>query len=998
MLDSLFRNKDPKASMVSRPFVGSRPFESNDSMFFFGRERDAAILANMIAAHSLTILYGDSGVGKSSLLNTVLSERLTAIDPGWLLVYFNEWQPGAASKLLTLVSSRINRSEPLSIQALSKTLVEYSSCNDLPILLIFDQFEEFFLYNNQESDQISSELAKIANRRSGQVNILLSLRSDGLFLLDKLRIKIPQIFNSMIHIDALDAKSAVDCIINPIGVYNRIGNANIKIPDKTSALVSSLVDGSKYSQIMSRLSGRGHGVTGIESLNDRIVAPFLQLSLDTLWESCVVRKHQDHLDLLTLRELAGLPAIRSGDEDSAISADAVVLIVQRHVDNVLSLFSDEQKALAATIFERMILPSGQKVAVTLRDLEPHLTEGRVREPKDSLQAKDVLNKLSEDGNARLLKRVTTPLIESETAYQIVHDAMAVPILDWVDRYRSSARIRVERERSKRKTFRIFGATLLVSLAIVGGLFANARGGKVSRVKQLVAFAEQSTLPGFRLPILLSLTALNESRSPLWFLNEPHTLKVLESRLVQSPRDGGTFIATGFDAVHGRITWMDLEEGREVIFVCLLVQSTNCDKENKVAVYKLVAPPRGPKASSNRFLQNAVVPAIGFVEGLDTPVVIRDGMIFYLDSSDKPNNDPKEWRSVDVADVIKDDLTTIRFALFSISSGTIELIIPDWQSREQRVATIKFSPGSEPPFAVSGDVLKIRWDQPSDPVPITSSGGNFSAALAVGGEDASIKQCQDRSVIDPATQLPSKAVVLSVWSKSQMRPNQVKLCSTALPQIRGGVGFSNDERFVGTLVQRIVRVFDVEGHPDFELNISNAGVPVGDRLATAIGPQFANGTLAIHREGDQNWKSSWQADGGVVVVSGSAGPKGTSVQSGEGGQSNVKTSGYDRLLYGSPPPGQAPIAASKLNFGGSGEFLVMQALNFQNKQSTMMVWDLRRKWKDEISAVISAGGEQLVNFACRIASHDPSAESGHPIFNEPERLVWAVDDSAPCTAK
>ena len=76
------------------PFVGFRPFERREADFFFGREKDATRLANMLISSNLSVMYGDSGVGKSSLLNAQLGRALSAIEPDWISIYFNEWQSG----------------------------------------------------------------------------------------------------------------------------------------------------------------------------------------------------------------------------------------------------------------------------------------------------------------------------------------------------------------------------------------------------------------------------------------------------------------------------------------------------------------------------------------------------------------------------------------------------------------------------------------------------------------------------------------------------------------------------------------------------------------------------------------------------------------------------------------------------------------------------------------------------------------------------------------
>lgn len=52
-----------------QPYVGPRPFERADSFRFFGRDREAIDLVSLIIADSILLVYAQSGVGKTSLLN-----------------------------------------------------------------------------------------------------------------------------------------------------------------------------------------------------------------------------------------------------------------------------------------------------------------------------------------------------------------------------------------------------------------------------------------------------------------------------------------------------------------------------------------------------------------------------------------------------------------------------------------------------------------------------------------------------------------------------------------------------------------------------------------------------------------------------------------------------------------------------------------------------------------------------------------------------------------
>lgn len=63
---------------LSMPYVGNRPFDTADARLFFGRERETAELVDLWRAHRLTILHGDAGVGKTSLLQAGAIPRLRA--------------------------------------------------------------------------------------------------------------------------------------------------------------------------------------------------------------------------------------------------------------------------------------------------------------------------------------------------------------------------------------------------------------------------------------------------------------------------------------------------------------------------------------------------------------------------------------------------------------------------------------------------------------------------------------------------------------------------------------------------------------------------------------------------------------------------------------------------------------------------------------------------------------------------------------------------------
>lgn len=63
------------------PFVGLRPFDTDDEALFHGRDGEAAALAQVWRDRRLTVLHGPSGVGKSSLLRAGVLPRLRRCPP-----------------------------------------------------------------------------------------------------------------------------------------------------------------------------------------------------------------------------------------------------------------------------------------------------------------------------------------------------------------------------------------------------------------------------------------------------------------------------------------------------------------------------------------------------------------------------------------------------------------------------------------------------------------------------------------------------------------------------------------------------------------------------------------------------------------------------------------------------------------------------------------------------------------------------------------------------
>ena len=153
--------------MSDSPFVGPRPFEKEDSDRFFGRTRETEELLSLIIAHRAVLVYAQSGAGKSSLLRAGVIKRLeeqqyqvlrSARVHGLLP---NDVPPESVQNIFvyhalqywaaTLPSGQsIKDHAKTTLCEFLKPLVaapEAGEDGSPPLIVIFDQFEEFFTTN-----------------------------------------------------------------------------------------------------------------------------------------------------------------------------------------------------------------------------------------------------------------------------------------------------------------------------------------------------------------------------------------------------------------------------------------------------------------------------------------------------------------------------------------------------------------------------------------------------------------------------------------------------------------------------------------------------------------------------------------------------------------------------------------------------------------------------------------------------------------------------------
>jgi len=151
---------------AERPWPGLLPFTEDARMFFHGREAETDDLFRLIEREPLTVLFGQSGLGKSSLLNAGVFPSLRRA--GYLPVYLRLSLDATAPELIEqvwhaliceCVEHEVSATPPHPDdgfwQYLHRPSTKFLNPHGRPVVsvLVFDQFEEIFTLGRQTPEQ-----------------------------------------------------------------------------------------------------------------------------------------------------------------------------------------------------------------------------------------------------------------------------------------------------------------------------------------------------------------------------------------------------------------------------------------------------------------------------------------------------------------------------------------------------------------------------------------------------------------------------------------------------------------------------------------------------------------------------------------------------------------------------------------------------------------------------------------------------------------------------
>lgn len=238
------------------PWLGLRSFTEETQSYFFGRTVELQEIFERVLHKPLTVLFGQSGLGKTSLIQAGLLPQLRAAGllPVSIRVRYDDDAPAIALQMIEALGGALRSAgrDDLAAACLDAAdlwlllhdpgfgLVSEDGSAALRPVFIFDQFEEVFtlatgdrhvaedfretiaaIVENRMPREVRTrietddQLAERLNYKAHPAKVLFSLREDFLHLLERWRWQLPTLMDNRMELRPLSGLQAVQAVVEP---------------------------------------------------------------------------------------------------------------------------------------------------------------------------------------------------------------------------------------------------------------------------------------------------------------------------------------------------------------------------------------------------------------------------------------------------------------------------------------------------------------------------------------------------------------------------------------------------------------------------------------------------------------------------------------------------------------------------------------------------------------------------------------------------------------
>jgi hypothetical protein len=368
---------------ADNPWLGLASFTEETRAFFYGREEEVAELSRRVQRKLLTLLFGKSGLGKTSILGAGIVPRLRGLGfcPVYVRIDYSREAPPPAEQIKQAIFRESEASGEwthVGAAVPGESLWEFlhhrgdvlrdSAGHTLTPLLIFDQFEEIFTlaqsddFGRQRAAQFVEELADLIENRPPKAieariendesiadafdfarsdyRVLIALREDYLAHLEALKSAMPSITQNRMRLAPMTGAQALEAVVRPGGrlVSEEVAEAIVRFIAGGAELRNAEVEPSLLSLICRELNN-----TRVAQGRAEISADLLAGSHDTILVEFYERaladqptgvRHFIEDQLLTesgFRESLAEERVKKAFAAAAAAPDALATLVDRRL-------------------------------------------------------------------------------------------------------------------------------------------------------------------------------------------------------------------------------------------------------------------------------------------------------------------------------------------------------------------------------------------------------------------------------------------------------------------------------------------------------------------------------------------------------------------------------------------------------------------------------------------------------------------------------------------
>ena len=365
------------------PWLGLASFTEETQGYFYGREEEVAELARRVQRKTLTLLFGQSGLGKTSILRAGIVPRLRPMGycPVYVRIDYSADSPAPAEQIKQAIFRATQRSgewTQTGVAVEGESLWEFLHHRDdvlkdesgkpLIPLLIFDQFEEIFTLaqaddaGRSRAAQFIEDLADLVENRPPKAlearmeadesaaehfdftrsdyRILIALREDYLAHLEALKSAMPSITQNRMRLARMTGEQALEAVMKPGGklVSQEVAESIVRFVAGGSELRNAEVEPSLLSLICRELNNariaKGRAEISADLLagsHETILAEFYERALA---DQPAALRHYVEDELLTesgYRESIAEESVRKAFAGMGAKPDALPTLVDRRL-------------------------------------------------------------------------------------------------------------------------------------------------------------------------------------------------------------------------------------------------------------------------------------------------------------------------------------------------------------------------------------------------------------------------------------------------------------------------------------------------------------------------------------------------------------------------------------------------------------------------------------------------------------------------------------------